>query len=156
MLSGSLQEAERPNRRLRWWIVLGVIALLLVAGGGYYAFTNLGRIGPPDLSSPSATVNGYYHALETRDYNTAWVYTSDSRNEPGSQSSWTSTTKSQDDTLGPITSAQITSTVQDSTGRVTVTVALQRGEPSNSSSNYTLTLAQYGGSSWLIENVTAT
>jgi hypothetical protein len=50
----------------------------------------------------------------------------------------------------------ITSMVPDSSGRVTVTVAIKRGEPSNSSSNYTLTLAQYGGSSWLIENVTAT
>jgi hypothetical protein len=39
---------------------------------------------------------------------------------------------------------------------VTVTVAIQRGEPSNSSSNYTLTLSQYGGASWLIESVTAT
>jgi hypothetical protein len=134
---------------------LGVIAVLLVAGGGYFAFTNLGRIGSPDVSSPSATVNGYYSALKARDYNAAWNYMSASRNNPSSQSDFTSTTKSQDDTLGKVTSAQITSTVQDSTGRVTVTVAIKRGEPSNSSSNYTLSLSQFSGSSWLIERVTA-
>jgi len=155
-LSGTLLETELPNRRLRWWVAIGVIAVLLIAGGGYLAFTNLGRIGPPDVSSPSATVNGYYNALKARDYNAAWSYMSASRNDPASQSSLTSTWKSQDDTLGKITSAQITSTVQDSTGRVTITVAIQRSEPSNSSSNYTLTLSQYGGSSWLIDIVTAT
>jgi serine/threonine-protein kinase len=155
-LAGTLLDSERPNRGLRWWMALGLIAVVLIVGVGYFAFTNLGRIGPPDISNPSATVNGYYTALKARDYNAAWNYTSDSRNEPGSQSSWTSTVKSQDDTLGKVTSAQITSTVQDSSGRVTVTVAIQRGEPSNSSSNYTLTLSQYGGSSWLIESVTAT
>jgi serine/threonine-protein kinase len=155
-LSGTLLEAEQPNRRLRWWVVIGVIAVLLIAGGGFLAFTNLGRIGPPDVSSPSATVNGYYTALKARDYNAAWSYMSASRNDPASQSSLTSTWKSQDDTLGVVTSAQTTSTVQDSTGRVTVTVAIQRGAPSNSSSNYTLTLSQYGGSSWLIDIVTAT
>jgi serine/threonine-protein kinase len=155
-LSGTLLEADQPNRRMRWWVVIGVIALLIIAGGGYVAFTNLGRIEPPDVSSPAATVNGYYSALRARDYNAAWNYTSASRNDPASQETVTSTTKSQDDTLGVITSAQITSTVQDSTGRVTVTVAIQRGAPSNSSSNYTLSLSQFGGSSWLIDTVTPT
>ena len=155
-LGGTLIETERPNRRMRWWVVFGVIALLLIAGGGYFAFTNLGRIGPPDVSSPSATVNGYYTALKARDYNAAWNYMSASRNDPASQASTTSTWKSTDDSLGVVTSAQITSTNQDSSGRVTVTVAIQRGEPSNSSSNYTLSLSQYGGSAWLIDNVTAT
>jgi serine/threonine protein kinase len=155
-LAGTLIETARPNRRMRWWVVFGVIALLLIAGGGYFAFTNLGRIGPPDVSNPSATVNGYYNALKARDYNAAWNYMSASRNDPALQASTTSATKSQDDTLGAVISAQITSTVSDSSGRVTVTVAIQRGAPSNSSSNYTLTLSQYGGSSWLIDNVTAT
>jgi hypothetical protein len=155
-LSGTLLEAEQSGRRVRWWVVIGVIALLAIAGGGYFAFTNLGRIGPPDVSSPSAAVNGYYNALKARDYNGAWNYMSARRNDPASQGTVTSTTKSQDDTLGAITSAQITSTVQDSTGRVTITVAIQRGAPSNSSSNYTLTLSQFGGSSWLIDTVTPT
>jgi serine/threonine protein kinase len=155
-LVGNLLDVERPNRRMRWWFVLGLFAIALVVGGGLYAFTNLGRIGPPDLSSPATTVNGYYSALKARDYTTAWNYTLDSRNNPASQSSWTSTLKSQDETLGPVTSAQITSTVPDSSGRVTVTVAIQRGAPSNSSSTYTLTLAQDSGSSWLIQSVTAT
>ena len=102
------------------------------------------------------TVNGYYTALKARDYNAAWNYMSASRNDPASQASTTSTWKSTDDSLGVVTSAQITSTNQDSSGRVTVTVAIHRGAPSNSSSNYTLTLSQYGGSAWLIDNVTAT
>lgn len=155
-LAGTLLQAERPNRGLRWWLILGLIGVALIVGGGYYAFTNLARIGPPDISSPAASVNGFYSALTARDYNAAWNYTSASRNNPGSQAVFTSTTKSQDDTLGKVISAQITGTVQDSSGRVTVTVATRRGEPSNSSSNYTLTLVQYGGSSWLIESVTAT
>jgi eukaryotic-like serine/threonine-protein kinase len=155
-LAGSLQEVEKSDRRLRWWLLGGLLAVALLIGGGYFAFTNLGRIGPPNVSSPSATVNGYYDALKARDYNAAWNYTANSRNNPSFKTDWTSAQKSQDDTLGSVTSAQITSTTQDSTGRVTVTVAIQRGEPSNSSSNYTLVLSQYGGSSWLIESFSAT
>jgi serine/threonine protein kinase len=154
-LAGTLLAAEKHDRRLRWWLISGLLAVALIIGGGYFAITNLRLIGPPDVSSPAASVNGYYRAMKAGDYNTAWNYMSASRNEPTLKTAFTSSTKSQDDTLGRVVSAQITSTVLDSTGRVSVTVAIQRGEPSNSSSNYTLVLAQYGGSSWLIENVTA-
>jgi hypothetical protein len=52
---------------------------------GYFAFTNLGQYRPPDVSSPSATVNGYYNALKAR--HNAWNYMSASRNDPASQAS---------------------------------------------------------------------
>jgi ABC-type amino acid transport substrate-binding protein len=103
-----------------------------------------------DVSSPNVTVHGYYYAVQTRNYNTAWTYLAASRTDPGSKTAFISTAQSQDDLLGKVTAVWITSTELESESRVSISATIQRG--ALSTADATLAVSQHG-SSWLIDSI---
>ena len=147
-----------PQRRVRTlrWLVGGLLVVALIIGGSYVAATALGagtrssstRV---DVSNPTATVVGYFHALGAGDYNTAWVYLAASRTDPGSKASFTSTAQSQDDLLGKMTALWINSTELESESRVTISTTIQRR--ALTTQDATFAVSQHD-SSWLIDSIT--
>jgi hypothetical protein len=152
------QPSPAPRHRLPQRLVGGVLAVTLIIGGGYFAITVLsaGTRSPNsphtqvDVSSPNVTVHGYYYAVQTRNYNTAWVYLAASRTDPGSKTAFISTAQSQDDLLGKVTDVWITGTELESESRVSIFATIQRG--TGSTSDATLAVSQHG-SSWLIDSI---
>jgi hypothetical protein len=112
---------------------------------------------PPDRSSPSATVNGYYNALSHQNYSLAFQYLQDSRNQVSSKSGDISGLQSDEATLGRIVSYTITDITDNSATQVTVSVAITRSPPHGSKtvSNFVVSVTQYDGSTWLITNITS-
>jgi hypothetical protein len=148
------QAPTRTRSRGGSWL-LGLIVALVVLGvlaGGATVFT-LSVLAPPNRSTPQATVTGYFNALKAQDYARAWQYSSKSHNDPSSQGSYASSLRADDDQLGPVTSVGKATVVQDSSGRATATVIVQRGGSAGTQMTYSLDLALYDGSTWLIDNI---
>src|SRR5579859_2664903 len=95
----------RSRSRPPVFIGLIVIALLVAAGGAFYAYRSLTTL---DRSTPRATVTGYFHALSAQDYATAWRYEADSRNNPAAQAAFIQGLQSDDASYGVVRSASIT------------------------------------------------
>jgi serine/threonine protein kinase len=153
--------AERgPHRqsRLGRRLVLtgGAICLLAVILGG--GLVLLSALAPPDRSAPQATVNGYYAALIAQDYNRAWQFAAESRNDVGAQSSFVASLRSEDVQYGRVKSFTVVNVESDTAGHATVRVNVTRagvpGAPDTTSS-FTLVLSQFDGNTWLINSVTA-
>ncbi len=132
-----------------------LLALLIVGGGVALLLSS----APPDRSSPTATVNGYYNALNHQNYSLAFQYWQASRNQVSSKSSYISGFQSDDATSGKIVSYTITdiTDTNNSSTQVTVSVAITRRPPngSNMVSYFVLSVTQYDGSTWLITNLTS-
>ena len=143
---GSDTTPATPSR-MRGPLVIGLIVLLLlaVATGAFYTYT---RFNAQDRSTPSATVNGYFHALQVQDYDTAWTYNADSRNNPTAKAAYIQALQSDDTNLGVVRSANIIQVTATSPSTASVTVSAQRAN--SATMTYTISLTQYNGSIWLI------
>ncbi|HST87575.1 MAG TPA: serine/threonine-protein kinase [Ktedonobacterales bacterium] len=145
---------ERIRRRgpLRSPLVLGIagacVAALLIG----LTVAVLAATAPPDRSSPQAAVSGYFTALSARDYDRAWQYATASRNAPDAHDSFVGALRADDARFGHVRSATITHVDNSAASKVTVQVDVRRGDGSAATFTYILTLTQYDGNTWLIDN----
>ncbi|HEX9035960.1 MAG TPA: protein kinase [Ktedonobacterales bacterium] len=140
-----------PQSRARTPVIIGLVVVLLavLAGGAFYAYH---AFGAPDRSTPRATVSGYFQALQNQDYNTAWTYDADSRNNPNARAEFIQGLQSDDANYGVVRSAAIDQVAMTTDSQATVTVSAQRGSASTPMS-YTVGLNEYDGSIWLIVSI---
>ncbi|HEX7961883.1 MAG TPA: hypothetical protein VF493_18320, partial [Terriglobales bacterium] len=108
---------------------------------------------PPDRSSASVTVNGYFAALHDHNYARAWLFVSASRNDEEAQNEIASDWRADDTRFGTVLSITIASTENDGPGKVTFQVHVMRANAPNTVMNYTLIVTQYDGSTWLIDSI---
>jgi hypothetical protein len=120
----------------------------IVTAGGIFLLAS----SPPDRSSPSATVTGFFDALSTHDYARAWQFMSASRDNSTSQSQFTQSQRADDARLGTVVSATITRVDGANTSLATVQVNVTRGQGGTVLS-YTVSLTQFDGTTWLITSV---
>ncbi|HEY7849987.1 MAG TPA: hypothetical protein VIC27_07975, partial [Ktedonobacterales bacterium] len=113
------------------------------------------NFAPPDRSTPQATVNGYFNALEQQNYGLAWQFASASRNDPGSQASFTSALSSDDARYGKVLHFSVASTQTDNAGHADVTVSVTRASAPTSPLIYAVSVTQYSGPLWLIDSATS-
>ncbi len=143
--------SSRAQMMLRILIACVTLVVLLVVGGG---IALLIMSAPPDRSSPTATVNGYYKALQDQNYERAFQYLKDSKNNVGAKASDINNLKSVDASSGKVLSAIITNSPSTNSTQTTVNVTVTRSPPAGSDtnqvSNLVLTLTQYDGNTWLI------
>ncbi|MGZ3581430.1 MAG: serine/threonine protein kinase [Ktedonobacterales bacterium] len=132
---------------------LALIALCLVMVVAIAAYMVIRAAAPPDRSSTSATVNGYFAALHDHNYAQAWLFVSASRNDETAQSELASDWHADDARFGTVLSIRIVSTENDGAGKVTCQVHVMRANAPNTVMNYTLVVTQYDGSTWLIDSI---
>jgi hypothetical protein len=132
-------------------VLIGVLVALMVIVGGL-SVVAYQQFAPPDRSTPQGTVTGYFNALEQQNYNRAWQYSSASRNDAGSQSTFTSALADDDARYGKVLSFTITQTESDNAGHATETVSVTRANAPNAPLSYVVSVTQYGGSTWLIDS----
>lgn len=129
--------------------IISVILVAVVLGVVLLSATT-----PPDRSSPIATITGYFNALRAQDYNRAWQYSSASRNDVISQSSFTGDLASDDARDGRVLTASMPTIEQQAPDKVTATVNVTRADAPGVPVTYLLNLTQYDGNTWLIDGVT--
>jgi hypothetical protein len=137
--------ARSSHTRAPLVVGLIVILLLAVAGGAFYTYTSLTT---QDRSTPSASVNGYFAALRAQDYDAAWNYDADSRNNPSAKTAFIQALQSDDSNLGAVQSANIVQVTMVTSSSASVVVTARRGHSATMS--YAVSLSQYNGSIWLI------
>ncbi|HEX8730368.1 MAG TPA: hypothetical protein VF739_17190, partial [Ktedonobacterales bacterium] len=103
-------------------------------------------------STPQATVNGYFHALEQQNAGLAWQYVSASRNNPSSQSAFDASLASDDAHYGKALNFSIQQEETDNAGHYTATVSVTRANAPNAPLTYIVSVTQYDGSNWLIDS----
>lgn len=144
--------ASEPKRRgPPLGALIGVLLVLMVIVGGLsvLAYQNF---APPDRSSAQITVSGYFTALEQQNYARAWQYSSASRNDAGSQSTFTSALGDDDARYGKVLSFSVVQSESDNAGHTTETVSVTRANAPNAPLSYIVSVTQYGGSTWLIDS----
>ena len=142
---------EGPNRGL---VLTGItLALILVAVGIATAMI-VPRLAPPDRSSPQATITGYFNALQQGDFSRAWQFVSASRNDTSSQDQFTQTLRSDDARYGKVVSIHVVSVSTDNANHATAIVQVTRANDTHTPIAYSISLSQYDGATWLMDNVT--
>ncbi len=150
---GGPQHGRGRRRRI---VVIGGIACALVLLIGLGAAL-IAASAPPDRSTPAATTQGYFNALKTQDYTSAWQYVADSRNNVSAQNVFIAGLRSEDQQYGRVMGFTMTPAQSESATQATVQVTVTRAGPGGpDSSSYTVVLTQYDGSTWLITSITAT
>src|SRR5262249_21696868 len=132
-------------------LLLAAIALLVIAvvtAGGVFLLNS----APPDRSSPSATVSGFFSALSSQDYGRAWQFMAASRDNSLQQDQFTRSQQADDARLGRVISATITQVDGANTSQAIVQVSVTRG-PDDSVLSYSVTLTHFDGTTWLIASV---
>jgi len=177
--SGSLGRSSRPSGRLGgpeapddlrservtpsqdhktftpWSLAVRAALVLAVVAATVIALALVIRSHVPlDRSTPKATIQGYYAALNAQDYARAWQFTTASTKDQASQAGFTSNLRSDDSRNGRVTSAMIVSIAQDSSGNATGTVTVTRSGAPTVPGTDTIVLTQYG-SVWLIDSVSS-
>jgi hypothetical protein len=145
--------------RVRLSLIIGlIIALAVLAGAVLFGqpLLNgaLGSFFPPDRSTAENTVNGYYDALTTSNYDRAWQYLADSRNSPQNKMAVISRLSDDERNLGRVISVTVKQQAQDTSGRVNITMSVTRARAPNIPQTVVVSLSQYNGSDWLIESLT--
>lgn len=150
-----LQGAQAEKRRVMSLpALIGALVVLMVIIGGAAMFAYQ-YFAPPDRSTVQASVNGYYNALEQQNYARAWQYTADSRNDPNSQANTVNALSSDDGRYGAVMSFTVNQVQSDNSGHIVATVTVKRAKSPDSPLTYTLSLTEYGGSTWLIDSASS-
>lgn len=153
---GRKQTNSGPKREgiSRVPLLIGIVLAIALVVVGIATFIIVPRLAPPDRSSPSATINGYYTALQQGDFARAWEYSAASRNDTGSQSVFTQNLRTDDIRYGKVTWLHIISVVTDSSSHATVTVQAKRANDATNPITYSIAVSQYDGTTWLIDSIT--
>lgn len=126
--------------------------MIAVAGLSVFAYNTF---APPDRSTPQATVNGYFTALEQQNYSRAWQYSSASRNDPGSESTFADALSADDARYGKALRFTITQSQSDNAGHTSVTVSVTRADAPSAPLTYLVSVTQYSGPVWLIDSASS-
>lgn len=157
-LSGALadpasgaQREMRPRRGPPTSVLIGLLVVLMVvvAGLSFFAYNTF---APPDRSTPTASVTGYFDSLEQQNYSRAWQFDAASRNDPGSQASFTAALDADDSRYGKVVSYSITSSQSDTSGHTDFTVNVTRSKATSAPLTYDVSVTQYSGPLWLIDS----
>jgi serine/threonine-protein kinase len=132
-----------------WWGAGLALVVLLVAVG---IFATVQFFTPPDRSSATNSVNGYFASLHNQDYNRAWQYMTASQHGSSAESAFIGNEQTDDSRYGVVVSAQISALTQDSSGQQTATISVVRARSPGTPIIYTATLNQYNGL-WLIDSL---
>lgn len=132
----------------------GIALALILVAVGIAAMMIVPRLAPPDRSSPQATITGYFNALRQDDFSRAWQFVAASRNDAGSQDSFTQTLQSDDTRYGKVISIQIVSVGTDTPNQATAIVQATRAADPHDPVVYSISLSQYDGATWLISSIT--
>jgi serine/threonine protein kinase len=143
-----------PSNRVVIITGLAIIALLLVAGGAWYAFSNRTAI---DRSTPRATAVGYFNAVQSEQYDTAWQFSASSRNNPGAKASFIQGLQADKQAYGKVQSVTVADVTLVNSSEAIVTLSVKRGSNLNdlNEMTYILDLTQYDGSTWLIATISS-
>ena len=153
-LSGRPVEAPARRRGPSLTVLISILAVLMVVVG-LLAVVAYQNFAPPDRSTPQATVNGYFHALEQQNAGLAWQYVSASRNDAGSQNVFTASLASDDTHYGKVLGYSIIQEETDNAGHYTATVNVTRANAPSAPITYIVSVTQYDGSNWLIDSASS-
>jgi serine/threonine protein kinase len=145
------QRRSRLRSPWTWGITaLGCVALAVLIGGVLFYLS-----APPDRSSPQVTVTGYFSALEAQNYDLAWQYSAATYTDVTSQASFVASLRSDDAQLGRVVKVDLDhmSVERDSSGSATILINVYRADSADTAVAYTLNVALYNGSLWLIVNI---
>lgn len=155
-VTGRKKSRTVPRREggARGMLFTGIALALILVAVGIAAMMIVPRLAPPDRSSPQATITGYFNALRQDDFNRAWQFVAASRNDAGSQDSFTQTLQSDDTRYGKVISIQIVSVGTDTPNQATAIVQATRAADPHDPVVYSISLSQYDGATWLISSIT--
>jgi hypothetical protein len=134
-------------------LITAAIAIAVIVAAVLGGVALLGLFSPLDRSTPTATVTGYFQALESQNDSRAWQYTAQSRNNASQQSAFISGLQADDARYGRVTSFQVGTITTDGDGNDQMSVSVMRSKQPSTSLTYMLSLSQYNGSTWLIDSV---
>ncbi len=149
-----LPDQPRMRRGPPLAALIGVLVVLMIVVGVLSAVA-YNNFAPPDRSTPQACVTGYFKALKQQNYSLAWQYSSASRNDPGSQASFTSALTSDDARYGKVLSFSMTDSESDNAGHTNITVSVSRAAAPNQPLIYAVSVTQYNGALWLIDSASS-
>jgi hypothetical protein len=135
-------------------LLIGIALALILIAVGIAAVMIVPRLAPPDRSSPQATITGYFNALQQGDFNGAWQFVAASRNDTGSQALFLQTLRSDDARYGKVISIHVVSVGTDSASHATALVQVTRAGDLHNPVVYSISLSQYDGTTWLMDNIT--
>lgn len=141
---------ERGNRGL---FLTGIALVIILVAVAVATLVIVPRLAPPDRSTPQSTLTGYFNALQQSDYSRAWQFVSASRNDTGSQASFTQNLSADDARYGKAISVRILSIETDSTSHATATVQVTRANIKSTPIVYSVSLSQYDGTTWLVDSI---
>lgn len=135
-------------------LLIGIVLAVALVSVGVVTLIIVPRLAPPDRSTPTATVTGYYTALQQSDFTRAWQFSTASRNDTGSQNVFAQNLRADDARYGKVISLRIISVVNDSSSHATAMVQTKRANDANNPVVYSVALSQYDGTTWLIDSIT--
>lgn len=128
---------------------MGLAAAILIAAVAIVTIMHL--FAPLDRSTPAATVNGYFSALQAEDLTRAWQCMTSSERGQVPEAQFDQGLRADDNLYGKVLTATIASSSVNADGSVLVTVSVVRSH-SRTPLTAQLTLNQYGGL-WLIDYI---
>lgn len=154
--SSRARAIEGTRTPLKSPLVIGSVLLAVVAIGVIVGLAAIRNLTPPDRSSPTATITGYYNALESRQYSRAFDFLTESQTNQGDKSTVLSGLAADDTHYGRVLSAHIVSVENDGGGKMTAQVTVSRALAPNAPQTVSIELSQYSGGTWLIDSVATT
>ena len=150
-LSADAASKQRERRGPPLGVLIGLLVVLLVVvtGLAFYAYNTF---APPDRSTPTASVTGYFDSLKQQNYSRAWQFDAASRNDPGTQAAFTAALDADDARYGKVLSYTITASQSDTVGHSDFTVSVTRSKAANAPLTYDVSVTQYSGPLWLIDS----
>ncbi len=159
--SGGLRRDSRPQRvttrpaaALRTvshhWAIIGSICVVLLLGVGILLGTHVITLGPTiDLSTPQSTVSGYFNALKSQDYHSAYAYLSDQATSAQTYDQFVTIQRNDVSNLGTITDFTLGAITPASIDGDQVQVLVTRG---GAKVTYSVTVSNTGDR-WMIDSV---
>jgi hypothetical protein len=162
--SGGLRRDSRPQRvsarpapaekMIRTvsnhWAIIGSICVVLLLGIGILLGTHVISLGPTvDLSTPQSTVTGYFNALKSQDYRSAFAFLSDQGTSGQTYDQFASIQRNDVSNLGAITDFTLVSTTSSGIDSDQVQVSVTRG---GAKVTYSVTVSNTSGR-WQIDSV---
>ena len=135
--------------------VIGASLLTVVALGIIVGLVAIRNLTPPDRSSPTATITGYYAALESSHYSRAFSYLTESQTNQSDKATVLSGLAADDQHYGRVLSAHIVTIENDGSGKITAQVTVLRALSPNTPQSVSIELSLYSGATWLIDSVAA-
>lgn len=136
-------------------VLIGIALVFILVAVGIATFMLVPRLAPPDRSTPQATINGYFNALQQGDFSRAWQYVSASHNDTASQDVFTQNLRADESRYGKVipNSIHILSVDADGTSHATALVQVARANAPGSPVVYSIALSQYDGTTWLMDSI---